>query len=87
MYVSIAMAVYYANYSQQLVQSIKSNMSWLPDHVLQLLTTDFGLTEKDARTLMSFDDGDRVEYFFDVVNQVLKVNGDKAKVGKLVGNW
>jgi aspartyl-tRNA(Asn)/glutamyl-tRNA(Gln) amidotransferase subunit B len=73
--------------SQQLIQNLEKTMPWLPDHILRLLTAEFGLTEKDARTLMSFDDGDRVEYFFEVVNQVSKADEDKARVGKLVGNW
>ena len=73
--------------SQQLIQTLEKTMPWLPDHMLHLLTVKFGLTEKDARTLMSFDDGDRVEYFFEVVNQVSKADEDKPQVGKLVGNW
>ena len=62
-------------------------MPWLPGHVLELLTTEFGLTEKDARTLMSFDDGNRVEYFFEILDALSTPNMDKAVIGRLVGNW
>ena len=72
---------------QELVQEVKEAMPWLPDYSLQLLTTEFGLTEKDTRTLMGFDDGGRVEYFFEVVNLVSPSVDERKIIGKMVGNW
>jgi len=50
---------------------------------------------KDAKTLFSFDDGERLEYCADTIDLVSKklsaqgLNDDQnqAKVGKLVANW
>jgi aspartyl-tRNA(Asn)/glutamyl-tRNA(Gln) amidotransferase subunit B len=63
----------------------------LPDEVLHLLTTSpkYGLTEKDARILVSFDDGDRAEYYLDVVEraeQLCESAQEKEKLGKIAGN-
>ena len=63
----------------------------LPDQVLHLLTTSpkYSLTEKDARILVSFDDGDRAEYYLDVVEQaeqLCKSSQEKKKLGKIAGN-
>ena len=53
----------------------------------------YGLTTKDALTLMTLDNGDRLDYFMGVV-QLLKselVHKEKdistSTVGKLAGNW
>jgi aspartyl-tRNA(Asn)/glutamyl-tRNA(Gln) amidotransferase subunit B len=51
---------------------------------------DYGLTEKDARTLISLDDGERLEYYLETVDIVLKeLGGDvmAANIGRQVGNW
>jgi aspartyl-tRNA(Asn)/glutamyl-tRNA(Gln) amidotransferase subunit B len=63
----------------------------LPDEVLQLLTTSakYKLTEKDAKILITFDDGDRAEYYLDVVertDQLCKNDQEKKKLGKTAGN-
>lgn len=53
----------------------------------------YGLTTKDAITLLSFDDGERLEYYMDVVaDSVNLVNErqDEASLqalGKITGNW
>jgi aspartyl-tRNA(Asn)/glutamyl-tRNA(Gln) amidotransferase subunit B len=63
----------------------------LPDEVLELLTTSpkYNLTEKDAKILLSFDDGDRVEYYLNVVeraDKLCKSDQEKKKLGKTAGN-
>jgi aspartyl-tRNA(Asn)/glutamyl-tRNA(Gln) amidotransferase subunit B len=63
----------------------------LPDEVLELSTTSakYNLTEKDAKILISFDDGDRAEYYLDVVEQaerLCKNDQEKRYLGKAAGN-
>lgn len=51
----------------------------------------YGLTPKDAGTLLILDDGDRLEYYFDVVQILRNVFADDStnlsRVGKVAGNW
>lgn len=52
---------------------------------------NYSLTSKDAQTLLILDDGDRLDYYLDVV-QILKATFSEdpasvARVGKVAGNW
>lgn len=53
----------------------------------------YGLSTKDAGTLLSFDNGDRLEYFFEVTNQLARARDIKPSdkefsvLGKTAGNW
>lgn len=52
---------------------------------------EFGLTAKDAGTLLILDDGARLDYYLDVV-QILRetLKEEQAllpRVGKAAGNW
>lgn len=60
----------------------------LPDETTTLLTTDprFNLTTKDAKTLATLDDGDRLDYYFDVV-EYLQAQSQDTSSGKIVSNW
>jgi len=68
-------------------------MPALPDETLDILTqpSPYGLTKKDARTLQLLDDGERLDYYFDVVDHMhLALKEDRAssaKVGKMAANW
>ncbi len=73
-----------------LIHYLKRNLGTLPDKELEVLTQDFGLTMKDALTLVSLNDGGRVEYFYDVVDELGKLNpGEDAakRFGRICGNW
>jgi aspartyl-tRNA(Asn)/glutamyl-tRNA(Gln) amidotransferase subunit B len=63
----------------------------LPDQLLTMLTTEtsHGLTMKDAKTLVSQDDGVRLDYYMDVLDhlQTGMDNGDSDKLGAKVSNW
>lgn len=65
----------------------------LPDRVVDVLVEKYGLSVKDAGTLLSFDNGDRLEYFFEVTNQLARARNIRpsdpefATFGKAVGNW
>lgn len=64
----------------------------LPDDTASMLTSEkYGLTMKDAKTLAILDDGDRLDYYFDVV-ELLKqeLSADELvsnNVGKVAANW
>ncbi|TID22000.1 Glutamyl-tRNA amidotransferase subunit B [Venturia nashicola] len=77
--------------SDELIHHLRSTLPALPDSVLTTLTTDptHGLTMKDAKTLLSSDDGDRLEYYFDVLALLqAKEKVDLPKhPGRVVGNW
>ena len=51
----------------------------------------YGISEKDARILVSSDDGDMLDYYMDVVyliKEALSAEDDKLqKIARLVGNW
>lgn len=65
----------------------------LSDESMNMLvdTAQYGLTSKDAGTLLILDDGERLDYYLDVV-QILRhtFSNDSAtlaRVGKAAGNW
>ena len=64
---------------------------------VQVLINKFGITRKDAKTLVSLDNGERLQYFELVTSIILKLSGEKASlnersteprdIGLLVSNW
>jgi aspartyl-tRNA(Asn)/glutamyl-tRNA(Gln) amidotransferase subunit B len=65
----------------------------LSDDVINMLVDpkEYGLTHKDAGTLLILDDGDRLDYYLDVVQILRGIFADDsailARVGKVAGNW
>ena len=65
----------------------------LPDDIVNMLvqSSEYGLTIKDAKTLVALDDGDRLEYYLDVVEILGKQFSENSqsleKVGKIANNW
>ncbi|KAG9235364.1 glutamyl-tRNA amidotransferas-like protein subunit B [Amylocarpus encephaloides] len=81
---------------QTVIRRLKKGLGRLPDEVINLLTTRFGLTVKDAMTLVSLNDGGRYEYFCDVHAAVtlLKTEdprfdfeADKEIISRQCANW
>jgi aspartyl-tRNA(Asn)/glutamyl-tRNA(Gln) amidotransferase subunit B len=72
-----------------LVQHLQSTLCMLPDEEIALLTDKYGLTTKDALTLISLNNGGRAEYFHNVVDQLVFLSGDQdlRRLGKLAGDW
>ncbi|KAI9847311.1 MAG: hypothetical protein M1837_002898 [Sclerophora amabilis] len=85
-----------------LIDHIRRTLPMLPDQQLDLLTTSsrFNLTAKDAKTLISLDDGERLDYYLDVVELVRQgvdasdgaeldasVESVGSKIGRVTGNW
>ena len=79
--------------SEEVVDHFRSTLPKLPDQLLGMLThaeQQYGLSITDAKILLSLDDGERLEYYQDVVDQLRRLLRSDAKskgVGKLVGNW
>ncbi|KAK1976251.1 PET112 family protein [Colletotrichum cereale] len=78
---------------EDLVSHIRESVKELPDAELTELIRDYGLTAKDALSLMSLDDGGRLEYFYKVVDELRKAlaeadpESDLRAHAPLVGNW
>lgn len=73
--------------SETLVSSLRDGMPTLPDESLKLLTEEpYSLTMKDAKTLISLDNGDRLEYYLQVVD-LCAGRTNVSGVGKMAANW
>jgi aspartyl-tRNA(Asn)/glutamyl-tRNA(Gln) amidotransferase subunit B len=58
--------------------------------MIDTLAAEYGLTTKDAGTLLTLEDGDRLEYFFDVLSHLQAFDDssrDQTQLGKAAGNW
>jgi aspartyl-tRNA(Asn)/glutamyl-tRNA(Gln) amidotransferase subunit B len=58
--------------------------------MIEHLTGEYGLTTKDAGTLLSLEDGHRLDYFFDVLAHLRDshlTEVDQMALGKMTGNW
>lgn len=72
-----------------LIDHLRANLGVLPDAELQDLVDTYGLTMKDAMSLVSQDAGGRAEYFLNTVDELLKLSPDEdvMNAGRLCGNW
>jgi len=66
-----------------LINHLQDSLGVLPEQEIELLVSDYGLTAKDAKSLVSLNDGYRVEYFRNVVDHLIELNGSpEIKDGK-----
>jgi Asp-tRNA(Asn)/Glu-tRNA(Gln) amidotransferase B subunit len=75
---------------KDLISHLQVSMPKLPDTMVAMLTEEYGLSTKDAGTLLSLDDGHRLDYFFDVVARLQESaleEVNRAYIGRVVGNW
>jgi aspartyl-tRNA(Asn)/glutamyl-tRNA(Gln) amidotransferase subunit B len=75
---------------ESLIDHLSSTLPMLPDQQAQLLTEQYGLTLKDAKTLIALDDGRRLDYFQDVLTELEKsamLGKEKKVLGKKAANW
>ncbi|SMR56273.1 unnamed protein product [Zymoseptoria tritici ST99CH_1A5] len=72
-----------------LVQHLSDTLPELPDSTVSRLQQDYGLTSKDARTLVSLDDGDRLEFLEETVALIQHSSADidPSKVSRAAANW
>lgn len=79
----------------ELVDYLRETLPELPDATVARAMADFGLSLKDAKTLVTLDDGERLEYCAEIIELVLaspwcgEGQGitDQTKVGRTVANW
>ena len=82
-----------ADRNKDFVEHLRTTLPMLSDEVIGTLTdpTQYGLTPKDASTLLVLDDGGRLDYYFDVVHklQAMFINEPQhlSRIGKVSGNW
>jgi aspartyl-tRNA(Asn)/glutamyl-tRNA(Gln) amidotransferase subunit B len=75
---------------QSLVNYLKLSLPLLPDDQTSILTARYGLSLKDAKTLVSLDGGERLDYYQEALRALEELSGSSAAMherGKLVGNW
>ncbi|KAL2072011.1 hypothetical protein VTL71DRAFT_11354 [Oculimacula yallundae] len=72
---------------EDLIDHLQATLGVLPDAEVDILVSQYGLTIKDAMSLVSLNDGGRVEYFRDVVDQYQTPEINSTTAGKLCGNW
>ncbi|PHH84613.1 hypothetical protein CDD83_1655 [Cordyceps sp. RAO-2017] len=79
-----------------LLEHLGASLAVLPDVELDRLVSELGLTPKDAMSLITLDGGDRVQYFYRVLDQLdEKIRAEFAtsalpdlkSYSTLVGNW
>ncbi|KAF2808086.1 Asp-tRNAAsn/Glu-tRNAGln amidotransferase B subunit [Mytilinidion resinicola] len=75
------------------VQALRDTLPELPDDIASKLVSSvkYGLTMKDAKTMVALDDGERLDYYLDVVQLLHKdLENDTAlqgSIGRVAGNW
>ena len=89
---SISILVYgwAINCVKDLIRYARNHLPTLPDEQKRILVTDYGLAAKDAKALISLNDGLRVDYFFlvlHILSQRLGPAMSQASLGKVVSNW
>lgn len=74
---------------QDLVDHLQATLGVLPEDEVNSLVEDYGLTIKDAMSIVSLDEGRRVEFFRNVVEayQNLSPGKDMKQVGRFCANW
>ncbi|PVH99059.1 hypothetical protein DM02DRAFT_672959 [Periconia macrospinosa] len=77
----------------ELVDHLRSTLPRLSDESVHILTNgnQYNLTPKDASTLLALDDGERLDYYYDVVERLrarfAAEPAMEARIGKSAGNW
>ncbi|KAK7422050.1 hypothetical protein QQX98_001791 [Neonectria punicea] len=78
-----------------LVNHLRKSLAVSPDSELDTLVAEFGLTPKDALSLINLENGARVQYFYKVIKSLEeKITGDGTEAepdfktyASLAGNW
>ena len=67
------------------------NLPELPDDTIGDLVDNYGLSRKDAKTLVSLDHGERLDYFDQVIESCFEeFNGlaiGPQRQGKIIADW
>ncbi|KAL2404828.1 Glutamyl-tRNA(Gln) amidotransferase subunit B, mitochondrial [Exophiala dermatitidis] len=73
-----------------LIRYIRNTLPPLPTDLVRMLVDDYGLSDVDAKTLVTLDDGDRLTYFQEVVAELawIDVQGTpQVELGSMAANW
>lgn len=73
---------------QGLITHFQQTLPPVPEQLLDLLCSEYGLTIEDAKALLSLDNGDRLLFYQDVVARLRKPGRDvRDALGGQVSNW
>lgn len=72
---------------EDLVEHLRKTLPELPDETVKRVSEEYGLSVKDAKTIVSLDNGDRLEFMEETVSLLAELHQEPLKVEKTVGNW
>lgn len=73
---------------RSLVHHFHQTLPPVPEQLIDMLQSNYGLSFEDAKTLHSLDEGERLLFYQDVVARLRKSAEEvKTGYGALVGNW
>lgn len=78
---------------EDLVQHLRETMPELAEETVERVVKEYGLSEKDAKTVVGLDDGERLEFMeetVEVLTKMMMMQDPEQSVhplGKVVGNW
>ncbi|KAF7190888.1 Glutamyl-tRNA(Gln) amidotransferase subunit B, mitochondrial [Pseudocercospora fuligena] len=72
-----------------LVEHLRNTLPELLQETVERVVETYSLSEKDAKTVVGLDNGDRLEFMEEAVSILseLSTEKDNKKLGKLVSNW
>lgn len=70
-----------------LMEHLRQTLPELPDETVERVCTDYGLSLKDAKTIVSLDGGDRLEFLEETISLLRSLDQEPLKVAKTAGNW
>ena len=74
-----------------IIQHLRKTLPPSPQKLSRMLVDQYGLSEADAQSLLPLDNGDRLLYFQEVVDELHSLDSTHAenmkRHGKVVGNW
>lgn len=72
---------------EDLAGHLRQTLPELPDETVERVGAEYGLSLKDAKTIVSLDGGDRLEFMEQTVSLLQDLDQGPLKVEKTVGNW
>ncbi|MCJ1421053.1 hypothetical protein MMC32_007415 [Xylographa parallela] len=77
--------------SKELIKHIETSIPLLPDEQVRNLVDEMGISLKDAKTFVTLDGGERLDYLFDVISFLRQENNAHCAkdplLGKTAANW
>ncbi|MCJ1439456.1 hypothetical protein MMC27_008850 [Xylographa pallens] len=77
--------------SKELIKHIETSLPSLPDEQVRTLVDEIGLSLKDAKTLVTLDGGERLDYLFDVISFLRQDSNMRCAqnplLSKTAANW